>query len=489
MEDLEGVNELSPLFKSQFRRLRIKISLTFTKAVVAGFILTLLLFTNLTMSYSIIGHSYAKKTTPTPNLHTRSVPSTILPSDNQNILPNPGPSPIPPPGLLGTLKIGVKVSGGDKSPSDFSITVSGNNPNPSSFAGSSSGTSVTLQAGKYSVSSSNIDGYTTTYSSGCSGSISEGKDTNSCTITNKYTSPPGSTTFLNVITQVDNTNGGTKSPSDFSITVSGNNPSPSSFSGSTSGTSVSLKAGNYNIVTSPIPGYTTTYSSGCSGTAIGGLVKCTITNRYSGLPPGSTTFLNVITQVDNTNGGTNKPSDFTISVSGNTPKPSSFPGSSSGTSVKLLAGKYSVSGSSIPGYTTTYSSGCSGDASGGLIKCTITNKYTVIGSLTFLNVITSVDNTNGGTKSPSDFSITVSGNNPRPSSFTGSSSGTTVTLQAGKYSVSSSNIDGYTTTYSSGCSGTAKGGTPINCTITHLYSPRIGRLVVTTTVDNSNGGT
>ena len=180
---------------------------------------------------------------------------------------------------------------------------------------------------------------------------------------------------LTVTTEVS---GGNKSPSDFTITVSGNNPKPDSFPGSSSGTSVTLLAGRYSVSSSTIDGYTTSYSSGCSGTASGGQVKCTVTNRYTGppSPPGATTFLSVITNVDNTNGGTKKPSDFTITVSGNNPKPDSFPGSSSGTSVTLLAGRYSVSSSTIDGYTTSYSSGCSGTASGGQVKCTVTNRYT-----------------------------------------------------------------------------------------------------------------
>src|SRR5207302_6351663 len=111
-------------------------------------------------------------------------------------------------------------------------------------------------------------------------------------------------------------------------------------------------------------------------------------------------------------------------------------GSSLGTSVTLQPGKYSVSESAISGYTTTYSSGCSGTASGGVpIMCTITNQYTLIGSLTFLNVITKVDNSNGGTKKASDFTITVSGNGPSPSTFSGSSSGTSVRLSSGSYEV------------------------------------------------------
>jgi hypothetical protein len=93
-------------------------------------------------------------------------------------------------------------------------------------------------------------------------------------------------------------------------------------------------------------------------------------------PIGSSTFLKVITKVDNSKGGTAKPSDFTIMVSGKSPSPKSFPGSSSGTSVTLKTGKYKVTGSGPTGYTTSYSSGCSGTASGGApIKCTISSSF------------------------------------------------------------------------------------------------------------------
>ena len=330
-------------------------------------------------------------------------------------------------------------------------------------------------------------GYTTTYSTGCSGSIA-GVQTIKCTVTNQYTPPPGSTTFLSVITNVDNTNGGTKKPSDFTITVSGNSPSPSTFSGSSSGTSVGLKAGVYKVTTSAISGYAAAYSSGCSGTASGGLVKCTVTNQYTP-PPGSTTFLSVITNVDNTNGGTKKPSDFTITVSGNSPKPASFAGSSLGTSVTLQAGKYTISESPISGYTTTYSTGCSGTASGGVpINCIITNLYK--SSVGTLVVTTKVDNTNGGTKKPSDFTISVTGNSPKPSSFSGSSIGSTVTLKPGTYSVTESSILGYTATYSSGCSGSISVGQTLSCTVANVYqtSP-LGKITVVKNVINDDRGT
>ena len=91
-----------------------------------------------------------------------------------------------------------------------------------------------------------------------------------------------------------------------------------------------------------------------------------------------------------------------------------------------------------------------------------------IGSKTFLTVTTKVI---GGKFSPSAFTVTVSGNNPSPKSFAGSSSGTSVTLDAGKYKVTALGPTGYSTTYSTGCSGIASGGTPITCAISSTFSP------------------
>ena len=196
----------------------------------------------------------------------------------------------------------------------------------------------------------------------------------------KPTPPPGSLTFLSVVKKVINSKGGsdTKKPSDFTITVTGNNPSPSTFSGSSSGTSVTLKSGSYKVTEdNSIPGYTTSYSSGCSGTAKGGVpIKCTITNQQNSPPHGSTTFLSVIKKVINNNQGTKKPSDFTITVTGNKPSPSTFSGSSSGTSVTLKSGSYKVTETQGPsGYTASYSSDCSGSIDAGQNKqCTITNE-------------------------------------------------------------------------------------------------------------------
>jgi hypothetical protein len=116
------------------------------------------------------------------------------------------------------------------------------------------------------------------------------------------------------------------------------------------------------------------------------------------------------------------------------------------------------------------------------------NSTSPIGSSTFLNVITKVDNNKGGTAKPSDFTISVSGKSPSPKSFSGSSSGTSVTLNAGKYKVTASGPTGYTTKYSSGCSGTASGGAPIKCTISMSFStPSPGGGNSTSTTTKTNG--
>ena len=59
------------------------------------------------------------------------------------------------------------------------------------------------------------------------------------------------------------------------------------------------------------------YSSDCNGTIKSGETKnCIITNKYDPFIPGLLSKLIVTKKVINQGGGTNKPSDFTISVSG-----------------------------------------------------------------------------------------------------------------------------------------------------------------------------
>ena len=75
-------------------------------------------------------------------------------------------------------------------------------------------------------------------------------------------------------------------------------------------------------------------------------------------------------------GNSKQPSDFTIRIHGNNPSPSLFPGNSSGTIVKLDMGMYSVTESGPSDYNSTSSMDCSGAImSVETVKCDITNTY------------------------------------------------------------------------------------------------------------------
>ena len=267
--------------------------------------------------------------------------------------------------------------GGKKNPSDFTIQVDGNNPNPSSFPGDSDGTMVKLDQGKYSVSESGSSDYTVSKSGSCSGTINPGQ-TKTCTITNTYNSPILTGT-LKVVKKVVNDGGGSKNPSDFTITVNGKDPQPPSFPGSSGGVNVNLKKGSYSVTEGTPSDYNADYSSGCLGTMNSGdKITCTITNVYQ--PEDQSAQLIVIKDVVNNynNDGSAtklKPTAFTIKVSGNDPSPRSFPGrSGSGITVTLDPGSYSVTEKGPLGYSTNYSNGCEGKIKSGQTKvCIITN--------------------------------------------------------------------------------------------------------------------
>src|SRR5919107_557928 len=282
---------------------------------------------------------------------------------------------------------------------------------------------------------------------------------------------------LVVTKQVINDGGGTKSPSDFIITINGNNPTPSSFRGSSSGTTVQLSKGKYEVTESgSIANYNSTLSNECSGTInVGETKKCTIINTYSASPPPpfATGKIIVIKRVINDGGGTKSPSDFIITINGNNPTPSSFAGSSSGTTITLKPGSYSVTETGPPGYTADYSDCCNGNVKAGSInKCTITNTFQPVPESAQLIIIKNVINNNndiyGSVVKPSAFTITVHGNNPLPRSFPGKSGdGVIVNLEPGKYSITEEGPSGYTTDYSDSCQGSISSGEAKACVITN----------------------
>lgn len=82
-----------------------------------------------------------------------------------------------------------------------------------------------------------------------------------------------------------------------------------------------------------------------------------------------------------------------------------------------------------------------------------------------LTVFVQVNNRYDGYRSPSDFTIYVSGASPAQQYFAGSQHGTTVRL-TGSYSVSVYNQVGYTPTYSSDCSGSLAANENRTCYVT-----------------------
>ena len=86
-----------------------------------------------------------------------------------------------------------------------------------------------------------------------------------------------------------------------------------------------------------------------------------------------------------------------------------------------------------------------------------------------LMVTKKVINENGGTSVPSDFTINVHGNNAKPTSFPGNSSGTVVRLEMGMYSVIESGPSNYNLTSSMDCSGAVMSVEILRCDLTNTY--------------------
>ena len=132
---------------------------------------------------------------------------------------------------------------------------------------------ITMVPGSYSVSIPSTYGYAYTYSSNCTGSMVAG-ETRTCTIV----ASAGGTSYVNVTVDVQNRYGGTRSASDFVITVSGQNPSTASIQGSVGSTQISMGPGAYSINVGTSNGYSVTRTDGCSGTINSGETRsCYIT--------------------------------------------------------------------------------------------------------------------------------------------------------------------------------------------------------------------
>ncbi len=158
-------------------------------------------------------------------------------------------------------------------------------------------------------------------------------------------------------------------------------------------------------------------------------------------------------------------------ITANNPSDNDFAGTnSSGTTITIDPGAYSVDETGPGGYDVVFSSECSGTAvAGDTYTCTITNDDEEPPPTTAnLTVIKDVVNDNSGTNVSVDFTMVITANNPSDNNFAGSnSSGTTITIDPGAYSIDETGPGGYDVAFSSECSGTAVAGDAYTCTITN----------------------
>ncbi len=357
---------------------------------------------------------------------------------------------------LTVIKNVTNNNGGTKQVADFGLLVGATQV--------TSGAANQFAAGTYAVSETNAGGYSAAYSGACNSSgqvtLLPG-DNKTCTITND--DEQGT---LTVIKQFVNDNGGSVTTATLYIDdgqVSNNTPN-------------SLDAGTYAVSEDAISGYTATFSGDCdsegSVTLGNGESKtCTITNDDQ---QGT---LTVIKQFVNDNGGSVTTATLYIDdsqVSNNTPN-------------SLDAGTYTVSEDAISGYTAAFSGDCDSQGSvtlgnGESKTCTITNDD----QAATLTVYKYVTNDNGGDAASSDFTMSVTGTNPSPSSFAGDDEGTVVTLDAGQYSVGEDGPSGYGASYSEDCSGTIANGESRTCEVTN--DDLAASITLVKEVINDNGG-
>jgi hypothetical protein len=185
------------------------------------------------------------------------------------------------PGTLVIVKHVINDNGGTKVAGNFSITVTGTNVAPSAtFPGAESpGTTVTLNAGSYSVDEAAVFGYAKTIGANCSGTIANGA-TKTCTITNDDIQPK--LTLTKVLSPASD-------PGRFNLQIGGTTYATNVGNGGSTG-AVGLNAGTWTvgetggtIPPTSLANYTTTYGGDCAANGsisltVGQNKTCTITN-------------------------------------------------------------------------------------------------------------------------------------------------------------------------------------------------------------------
>ncbi|MEK9186710.1 MAG: peptidoglycan-binding protein [Patescibacteria group bacterium] len=366
---------------------------------------------------------------------------------------------------LTVTKIVVNDNGGDASVGDFPLFVG-----ETSVA---SGVSNTFAPGNYTVSETEQEGYSASFSGDCD---SEGLvtlaigDNKECSLTNDDLPA-----HLTVVKVVVNDNGGDAEVGDFPLFVNENSVSSEEEN--------TVDAGTYTVSETGQSGYAASFGEDCPegqiSLAPGESKTCVITN--DDIAP----KLTVTKIVINDNGGELSVESFPIFVDEESVN--------SGEENTFNAGEHAVSESNQEGYTGTFSEDCNQDGfvllfPGDVKNCVITNddQPAPEPEIATLIVIKQVINDNGGDMEAEDFIMTVNGTNVSEGSFEGNEEGYSVTLSPGEYSIGEQEMAGYEMTVGEDCSGEIKVNETVTCTITN--NDIAPKLIVIKTVINDNGG-
>ena len=381
--------------------------------------------------------------------------------------------------------------------------------------GTASVTTADAVVGTYALSEDGPDGYDASdwVCTNASGSTVDSVtlalgDAATCTITNT-----AQQAHLTLIKTVTNDHGGTATPSDWTLTGTGPTNGITGTTGDTTITNRPVAIGNYVLSETGGPtGYTPSNWTCDNGTlnadtitvGLGDNITCRINNNDQ---PAHLTLIKIVADPDNT--ATNHvPADWTLTadpqnIDGqNTITGNGDPNTTGGVNhVEIFAGNYQLSENGPTGFDGSLWE-CTGGAvtadivtvlNGGNVTCTITN--TAIAPR--LTLIKHVNNDNGGTAEPTDWTLTADG----PSPITGTTGNPAITnaaVQVGTYTLDETGPTGYTATTwtcvdtdndpfpTDGASLTLAEGDNVTCTIINNDAP--AHLTLIKIVDNGTTG-
>lgn len=376
--------------------------------------------------------------------------------------------------------------------------------NGSSTISGVSGTSGTAVAGTtYTLSESGGPSYYTQNPAGwsCTGatvvggnqvSVTSGTQA-TCTVRNDYVRPT-----LQLVKVVNNDAGGTTGTSAWTLSASG--PTPISGVGGTAATSVTT--GTYALAAAPasLAGYGTgTWSctggaqSGASVTVSdGSTVVCTHTSTYA-----RPTLALTVTAPTNTGGGAATAGSFTIGATGTTP----LSGTGSVGATGVIPGPYGLTIAGPAGYRYGPWLCTGGALAGSTVSVTdgsaVTCSITPIFIRPTLRLVKVVDNTGGGTRLASAWTLSATG----PSTISGAGGTGPTEVSAGIYTLAEtptfsnyaalgwtcSRSDGSAVPVDASSRVTIAGAEDVTCSIVNRYIQP--GLTLYKTVANAGGGT